>query len=302
MRIAAVAAALVITSLLPARMLGWASYLADPVQAVVAPWEQTLRRLAGWIGGRGARSTVDGIDAGMVEELIRQRDQAQFALIQANAQIEELRRRISEVARGMELNNLPVAPVMAPVIGASPDLSNKAMTVRAGRRQGVEENNVAVVGGVHIVGLVKRVSDRTSIVLPLTDRSAGLIDGRIMLDSTAPGPMVRQLTPDGQGRLVGVVEDDPRLLDAQGRPPMIAPGMRVRLFDRAWPQSAQGLIVGQVVNVEPSPSQPLRPVVTVAPIEPIEKISEVTIRTQPEGIDAGAGAAAPGVVGPGGTP
>lgn len=280
LRIGAVAALLTITSLLPAGMLNWAAWIADPVQAIVAPWQHSLSRIARWARARvtGGVTDLSPAELAALQDMTRQRDAAQFALVQANAQIEELRKRISEVSRGMELNNLPVSPVAAPVIGASPDLSTKTLTVRAGRAQNVEVNNVAVTGGVHIVGLVKRVSDRTCTVLPITDLAAGLIDGRIMIGDTSAGPMC-QLKPDGRGRLTGPVEDDPRYRDASGRSVAIEPGARVRLFDRAWPLSAHGLVIGQVIKVDPLPSSPLRSVVTVAPIEPIETVREVTIRT-----------------------
>jgi hypothetical protein len=105
-----------------------------------------------------------------------------------------------------------------------------------------------------------------------------MLTGRIMIDDTTPGPMC-QLEPDGKGRLVGPVEDDPRFRDASGRVLPLNPGTMVRLYDRSWPLSAQGLIIGQVIKSEPLPSSPLRLEVTVAPIEQIEKLTEVTIRT-----------------------
>lgn len=278
LRLTAVILLLALASILPSRLLGWAAWLADPVQAIVAPWQHTLGRAARWTRARTEPVALDPAQRAVTEDIIRQRDAATFALVQANAQIEELRKRISEISRGMELNSIPVTPIAAPVIGFAADLAAKALTVRAGRRQNVEENNVAVVGGVHIVGLVRRVGDRTSVVLPITDRAAGALEGRIMIGDVTPGPLCL-LKPDGRGRLTGPVEDDPRFRDAAGRPAPIEAGMRVRLYDRSWPLSSHGLIVGQVVRVEPLPSSPLRPVVTVEPIEPIETAREVTIRT-----------------------
>ncbi|MCX5690933.1 MAG: hypothetical protein NTV94_14310, partial [Planctomycetota bacterium] len=57
-------------------------------------------------------------------------------------------------------------------------------------------------------------------------------------------------------------------------------GQVVRLADGRWPTSAQMLLVGKVIAVEPSPDGPLRRLVTVAPsIERLERVSEVVIRT-----------------------
>jgi hypothetical protein len=97
--------------------------------------------------------------------------------------------------------------------------------------------------------------------------------------------------------LVGLVEDDPRFRDPNGRTLPINPNTIVRLYDRSWPLSAQGLILGRVIKSEPLPEQPLRQTVTVTPIESIERLTELTIRTV-RGDESPAGTAP----GPEGTP
>lgn len=278
LRLALAVGLLVITSLLPARALKWAAWVADPVQSIVAPWEHALGWAAAWARDRTGPSRLTAEDRASMEQMRRERDAAEFALVQARAQIAELRKRIAEVARGMELNNLPVVPVAAPVIGGAADLSTRALTVKAGRNRGVKVDNVAVVAGVHIVGKVTRVRERDCIVLPITDPAVGVIEGRVMIDDTTPGPMC-QLLPDGKGALEGKVADSPQSLDASGRVLPINPGTLVRLYDLSWPLSGQGLIIGRVVKSEPMADSPQRSFITVEPVEPIERVSEVTIRT-----------------------
>lgn len=291
LRLALAAGLLVITSLLPARALKWASWVADPVQSIIAPWEHALGWAAAWARNRAEPSRLSAEDQAAMDEIRRERDAAEFALVQARAQIDELRKRIAEVARGMELNNLPVIPVAAPVIGGAADLSTRALTIKAGRNRGVEVNNVAVVGGVQIVGKVTRVRERDCIVLPITDRAAGVIEGRVMINDTTPGPMC-QLQPDGKGALEGKVADSPQSLDANGRVLPINPGTLVRLYDTSWALSGRGLIIGKVVASEPLADSPQRSFITVVPVEPIERVSEVTIRTsapEPDTAEKGEG-------------
>lgn len=268
---------LLLLALLPTRPLRFAQWLASPVQFVVAPWRNTLWTMSGWVRKRTGPGASVREDA-EVEALRRQLDVARFELTQANSQVTELRKQIRDLSRSQEINPIRVLPVQAPVIGAAADISSKSLLVRAGRREKIESKSVAVVRGVHLVGKVGRVEERTCVVLPITDPAAGKIEGRIMLDDSTPGPICL-LDPDGRGRLTGPVQDDPSLRDpVTAQPAEVKPGLLVRLEDRKWPQSAQMLVIGRVVLVEPLANQPLRKVVTVEPIEPIERVSEVTIR------------------------
>ena len=71
---------------------------------------------------------------------------------------EALRTLVRDLSRGMELNpSLAVRQIAAPVIGYGSDLSGGLLTVRAGRKDGVEPNSVVVVRGVYLVGRVQRV-------------------------------------------------------------------------------------------------------------------------------------------------
>jgi hypothetical protein len=274
---------LLCAALMPERGLRYATWLARPVEAIMAPWRNVLWDSKAWIQRR--TTPIQSADAGEVHALRQKLDEALFALNQSNSQVLELRQRIRDLARSQEINPIPVDPVPAPVIGAAADISSRSLLVRAGRRERVESKSVAVVRGVHLVGHVGRVEDRTCVVLPITDPAAGMISGRIMLEDSTPGPLCL-LEPDGRGRLRGPVQDDPTLRDpVTAQAAEIGQGQIVRLEDRKWPQSAQMLVIGRVVGIEPLPNQPLRKIVTVEPVEPIERVSEVTIRVPISGAD-----------------
>lgn len=265
-------ALLVLLSFLPARAIGWARALASPVEMLVAPARHPLRSLAVWIAP--AERVAPSSDPA-VRELETQRQELLHLSLQLQEENNLLRRQISDLSRGLDLNpSLAVRQYTAPVIGGTADRSSATLTVRAGAREGVERNAVAVIRGVHLVGRVTRVDDRLAYVLPITDASAKPIKGVIMLSDRERGPTCL-LEPTGRGQLRGRVEDT----GGGGPPPALEPGMVVRLLDPdVWPASAQMLIVGRVISVEPLPQQPLRRMITVEPEFRIDRASTVTLR------------------------
>lgn len=293
LRLAAAVGVLVVCSLLPVRALKVFDHLAAPVSAAMAPAQHNLRNMVAWVRRR-AGSVEDDPNLGRpaeVAELERQRDMLRFSLLQAQDQIRLLQRVIADLSHSVELNpGYRLRMVNAPVIGGPADLTSKVLTIRAGREQGVEVNSVAVVRGVHLVGAVRTVGQRSCSVLPITDRSHPVLQGVVMIPEGAGsagagaggerrGPACL-LKPDGTGDLVGPVQEDASLRDpVTAAMPVIEPGMTVRLADRDWPAGAQMLIVGIVTAVEPLPNQPLRQQVTVRPVHDLSRTREVTIRS-----------------------
>ncbi len=263
------------------------THLHVPATVLLAPVQQPARSLLAWLRGPGPGLTADA-PSPEVQVLREQRDQYALEVKQLRQQIDELRVLIRDLSRGFDLNpSLAVKQITAPVIGYGADNSGGLLTVRAGRRDGVSVNNVVALRGVHLLGRVVRVDDRTCAVLPLTRMSKGeAVGGVVMLADETIGPRVLLKTHEG-GTLRGQVEYLP---DPSGvAPPVtIARGMVVRLqdADARWPQSAQMLIIGQIETAEPSPEMPLRTVVTVRPIHEIERASEVMIRIPESGQSA----------------
>lgn len=274
--------ALFVLAFFPPRWLGVSGWMALPVQFAIQPAQQKLGSAVNWVRGRD--KLPSGVTPGMAE-MEKQRDLLAFQLRQAEEQIKELRRVISEISHSVEINpGQAIKLITAQVIGGPADLSSKALTVKAGRAQRVEVGSVAVQHAVHLVGRVASVTERTCTVVPITDRSQRggdqqmFLDCVIMIDMERRGPMC-QLKPIEHGKLQGLVMADPALRDpTTGATPAIAVGMTVRLKDGKWAPSAQMLIVGKITAIEPLPNQPLRQQVTVEPEYPPERATEVMIR------------------------
>lgn len=263
-------------ALIPRPGLRPIGFLHDPMTFLLTPVQQPARWLTIKLRGERRADSPGGNDSAD-GKLQAQRDEAQLELRQARQEIEDLRTIIRDVSRGMELNSgLAVKQLTCSVIGFGADLSGGIVTVRAGRNEKVNKNDVVAIRGVYLMGRVVRVDERTSAVLPITQRGFGKFDGVIMLDDQTLGPEC-QLEPAGDGTLVGKVKYAPDSGQNSG-PPMILPGMVVRLSDKEWPPSARMLVIGRITKVEPSPNQLQRLIVTVEPVQDLAHTSEVIIR------------------------
>src|SRR5204863_1485684 len=130
------------------------------------------------------------------------------------------------------------------VIGAGAEPFGQ-ITVRAGKRDGVEMNTVATTVGVQPVGRVVRVSSRQCDIRLINEVSSSNVKlkGVIMLSDSARGP-VCLLSAVTDGKLQGVVG-----AEAGDKAPAV--GQIVRLVDDKWPRSAQMLVIGSIQRVEP---------------------------------------------------
>ncbi|HVU62534.1 MAG TPA: rod shape-determining protein MreC [Phycisphaerales bacterium] len=284
LNIALVIAILAVVSLLPRPVLRTVTYLNRPVMFLLSPVRQTAWSAIVWLAGRppkvpGERTTVD---ADTWNAMLRE-------LNQTKQQVADLQTLVRDLSRGVELNpNLPVRQIAAPVIGFGTDINGGLLTVRAGTRDGVDENAVVVVRGVYLVGLVLRAEPRTSIVVPITDPAFSSMFhgqrkflGAVMLDEQHAGPTWK-LDSIENGRMIGRVfydndsdENSAPLTGSSDRPPIL-PDMLIRLRDPAWPASAQMLVVGIIERVEPGSNN--RPIVTVRPLQDLAHVGEVLIR------------------------
>lgn len=278
---------LTIISLAPVSVTRWVGALHNPVLTLIAPLQQAVRSLAVWV-----RPPLGVSDNKELESLRIYAAELNAMYLRSRQEADDLRARIREISRGMDLNpQLAVRTIVAPIIGAGADLSGGLITVKAGKREGVEVGNVVAIRGIYLFGRVKRVDDRTCQVLPITylpkKREPEKIGAVIMLSEQGIGPRC-DLAPTGDGTLSGKLQDevDPNA-PHQTTP---APGMLVRLLDDTWPPSAKMLIVGQVDRIEPAPDQPLRKIVFVRPVYNIDRWSEVMIRI-PENSSASPSAA-----------
>jgi cell shape-determining protein MreC len=278
-------AAVALLALVPRPGLRLVGYLRDPLTLLLTPIQEPVR----WAVVR-LRGSESAADSAVVAQLQVQLDQARLELRQARQEADDLRALVRDVSRGMELNSmLAVRQIRAPVIGFGADLSGDLVTVRAGRREKVNKNDVVAVRGVYLMGRVVRVEERTCEVHPITHKGFGKFNGVIMLDNDQKLGPECQFEPAGNGTLIGkVMNPDEIVQTATGTTelPAILPGMEVRLSDKEWPPSSRMLVIGRVVKVEPSPNQLTRLLVTVKPDQDLARTSEVIIRVPEESAPA----------------
>jgi len=270
---------LAVFAILPLRWVSWLSSFSQLTQTLVAPISHPLAGLSRWLAPADrARDESETIRA-----LEDDREEVRVQLLQALDENDRLRATIKELQRGLAVDpDLRVVVISVPVIGSAGDLADPLLTVRAGRKQNVDRNTIAVSSGLQLVGRVVDAAERTCTVAPITSKSSGGITAVILIDESSANGLACTLQPRGDGTLVGDVEDRREALTNTVIEPKI--GAEVRLRDpNHWPRSAQMLLVGRVESVEPSPKQPLRKVVTVRPSIPnLERVSEVMLRIVPE--------------------
>jgi hypothetical protein len=270
--LAAAALALFILALIPSRTSArWTSEIRNPVETIVAPIQATLSKLVRYQPQRPGAPDADA------EALRAQLQEYQLRYHRLTMEIERLNRQIADLSRGAAvMRDLPVRQIAAAVIGSGADPSDTTLKVRAGTREGVTVNSVAVVGGVHLIGRVVETRRLECHVRPITDRASDLIQGSIYLTDDVKGPLCA-LRPTGDGTLRGDVEfqADPTDPASAGGPP-IKPGMTVRLEDDNWPPHSWALVVGLIEEVEVLDNQRRR--ITVRPVFRPDRVSQVTLR------------------------
>lgn len=259
-------AAVSLLAVLPARWVGFVGdSLRGPVQAVLTPAAAPMRALGLWLRpGEVAGASRDEA----MREMERQREVAQTRQRQAEERVRELERQLQEVIRLSPANRDAIErTVAAPVVSGLSDVSAGMIAVRAGAADGVTEGAVAAASGLRLVGKVREVRGPLSLVLPITQKSAGWLNAVVEVEGTGQF-FGCQLGPVGDGTLRGDL-----VVEASG----VAAGQRVRLRDPEWPASAQMFVVGRVERVEAKPEQPLRQVVTVRPEMDLRRVSEVLL-------------------------
>jgi cell shape-determining protein MreC len=266
-----------LTFLIPIRYLTWLNGFGRLTQTIVAPVSGPMSLLSRWV----SPPTRAPGDTEEIQHLKLEAESFHVQLLQALGENDRLRTQIADLQRGRALDpDLAIQQITVSVIGSASDVVQGQLTVRAGRRQGVDVNTVATALGLQLVGRVTAVGTLTCTIAPITTKAAGTLRAVISIDDTASG-LGCTLAATGDGTLSGDVEDR---RDAKGLAIEPKVGQEVRLSDPShWPRTAQMLLIGHVEKVEPSPKQPLRRVVTVRPtLDNIERVSEVVLRISPE--------------------
>jgi len=273
-----------VLAFMPAGWLRWTVVASDIVNVPIQPLADAGVRLGRLLRG------PDG-EGGEESEALRQRTEqleaTRVLLHAARLRIEALQEEIRHLQDARRFHQgVQIDPMFVRVTGRSPDRVRGPVRINAGSRHGVTPGTVAVYRGVHLVGRVGDDVGRLSCrIVPITDPATGLMEAIILpaddpVAALADAPRL-QLVADGRGKLVGDLD----------RNLVVQAGDVVRLSDPAWPDSAQGMILGTVERVEPKDLQPLHNQITVEPTFHAGGVASVTLKI--ERLAAGEGGSAP---------
>ena len=271
------AAILLILALLPSRFTRVVtSYAAEPARIALAPPSRVFTLVADFL--RPPRSAALADDPA-IREIEQARDEYQRRWRSAEEQIKRLQQQLAEFQRGRAiLPNLAFTPFATPIVARATDPTSGVITVRGGRDRAIIPNAVASTEGVHLVGRVVAVNARTSDIQPITHRATNWM--RVSIDPASPestSVAYAQVQPIGEGLLRGEVDADA---------PDVQVGQTVRLADTSWPESAQSLVVGEIVEISPKDVQPLRTVITVRPVVDPARVSQVLLWIPEDSVSA----------------
>ncbi len=264
-------------ALLPAGWrLSWSRDLAEIVRFPMRPFTHAGTTLAGWL--RPPPATIEGVSPegrAIIEQLTRDRDEAQRLYHAEHLKVVKLREQIAQLQR-IPVENRSVASrlVIAYVTMRSPGaaLGPVELTLEAGAPRTVPAGTIAVHGGVHLLGRTVGPAEagRCSL-LPIANDATGPLRTAVFprhdIEADLEEAARLHLLPTGGGTFTGEVpRDEP-----------IAEGDVVRLADDAWPATAQMMVLGTVTDVRVDDNEPLRHLVTVEPDFVVRDVAEVTL-------------------------
>jgi hypothetical protein len=264
-------------SLLPAGWrLPWQGDLARIVHVFLMPFSHAGNALGGWL--RPAPGPADGTLRGeddlerVMEEIIEDRDLARaesHRLRQRLAELEEQFRQLQQIPP--ETRARAGGSVVAYIAARNPSSSLGVVQLKLPSRdvEGIGPNTIAVYAGVHLLGrIVDQPTLSTCSLLPIANAATDAIRARVVPrdDPLATGTLTL-VAPTGRGTFTGEVD----------RAAVAGEGDVVRLDDRRWPATAQGMVLGEVASVTANDEEPLREIITVRPVYQVQQVASVTL-------------------------
>ncbi len=257
---------LAVTTFLPAQRLTWTRIPGRIVQRLTSPPADLVKAIGDWL--------VRAEPAQHPEPLVGQIEQLRSLVQRLELENLRLRRENDELRGARRTQSDPMKLITASIIAGTTDPTGRLLRVRAGQRDGIESGSVATARGQHLLGRIVNLDDAMCDILPITDRNADTIEVITTGEGDSAG-LRFDLTPQGDGTLKGPgryvtegLEQTPRTSEV---------GQHVALADENW-RGHEGLIVGEIIAVEPSPQSPLRQVIIVRPIIDTRRVSSVVVR------------------------
>lgn len=259
--------------MLPTSLLGWVGDLSSIVRLPVAPLDDLGNSAAAWLRPVPEPHADLPPDAqALVKNLEEQRDRYERLYHATSQRIIDLQEQLQQLQQvPIDTLEAPVSLLRAQITTRNPSEPNAPVQLNRGTRQGVATSSIAVYNGVHLIGRVADVTAVSCSLHPLTDGATGLIRAAVLPaadDTITVAEAARvALKPTGDGAFLGEVAKDRH----------VKPGDNVRLFDSAWPMSAQAMIIGVVTDVRTKDDQPLRNEIVVKPRYTVAQLSDVTL-------------------------
>lgn len=265
--------ALCVLALIPFQHIRWLNPLSGLAMRVIAPISHPISEVSRWVVPGRVEDLADAPEQVLAEELERTRQ----AYLREKVENDRLRAVIEDLQRGFSLGaSSDIRPLTASVVGNPSDLSSGTLLVRAGSGAGVNSHTVATYQGTQLVGRVVRVLGAVSEVRPITARRAGRLDAAVMLTPDGSQMLACSLTPTDDEMLAGPVTEPDTPNPAH--PIEVGQDVRLRATDGSWPDSAQMLLIGRIVEIQPAPGQSLRRWIVVKPLADLRAISQVVLR------------------------
>ncbi len=264
-------------SFLPStRVIPWTTDIAAVLWLPLTPPAHALTSLRHWL--RPPRDQGKFFDTQLLSD---ERDRFRALWHSERIYAEDLKQRLAQLdrAKKMDRGGREIAPLLASVTARGEGPGERMLALNAGKRDGVQSGDPAVVGGDILIGRVAgEPTDVRCWLAPLTDPSTGRVDSYIVSadrpEAGADESILIQLRSDSNGLLVGEIEAIK----------IVSEGDMVRLADPTWKPAAQGIRIGNVVGVRRSDKNPLRVRVEVKTEVDSNRLRQVTLKIDAEAV------------------
>lgn len=260
----------------PVRFLGWTSDVAAIAALPLAPIGHVGNALRVWL-----RPPTDALvdDPAALEAAVLNRNQYRALWVAERLRNEELLQQIEDIRLAEQLGaGTLFDPLLADVVGRRPDGLRGPVRLNVGTAAGVRRGDIAVFRGAHLLGRILDAPDpRGALLLPITDPAHGRLHGAVLSDPEDADPIPRSvallLAAQPDGSFIADVDHDAR----------VRTGDQVVLNDPGWPETARGMIVGEIESIDRRDDQPLRRRLRIRPRYDVHDLSRIVLKVAPRG-------------------